>query len=121
MSDFFRLFIIFFQYSLILVFLCFTSITFFFAFNIKLTPKIIYSYWLKIIFFFKLKKISNISNYSSLTTLFYSFSLKIFLMSLTVVFLMSFTFCFFFWLSQSKKISYNFNYVAFYIFIFFKP
>ena len=48
-----------------------------FIFNITVTPKITYSYWFGIIFFcFKLKKASNISNYSDLDCLISFFSLK---------------------------------------------
>ena len=43
---------------------CSISITVTFMFNIVVNPKITYSYWFIIIFFFMLKKVPNISNYS---------------------------------------------------------
>ena len=69
---------------------CFISISVTFLFNIICAPKITYSYWLMIIFFFLLKKFPNLPNYSV------------------------FDCCIF--LFQSEKISFIFNYFVIYFF-----
>ena len=53
-------------------------------------PEIVYSFWFIIIFFFQLKKVPNISNYSVFNCFKFFFILKRFLILLTVLFSISF-------------------------------
>ena len=69
---------------------CFISITITFIFNIIITPKITYCYWLLIIFFFFMfKKVSYISNYSVSIALIFIFQSKKFLISRISLFLIA--------------------------------
>ena len=69
---------------------CFISITITFIFNIIITPKITYCYWLLIIFFFFMfKKVSNISNYSVSIALIFIFQSKKFFISRISLFLIA--------------------------------
>ena len=71
--DILRLFMMSFKYGLILLgyssTVSFTFITVTFVFNPIVTPKITYSYWFIIVFFFLLKKILNTSSLLSLIAL----------------------------------------------------
>ena len=83
----------------------FISITITFIFNTIVSPKIVYSYCFMIIvfFFFTLKKIQNISEYSIFNCFSFLFLYKKICVSLIAVFFF-----------QSKKISYIFNYSFFF-------
>ena len=89
-SDFLRSVMISFKYGLTLLryssiySVLFVIITL--IFNIIVTPKITCSYWFVIIFFyFILRKVPNISNYSDFDRLISFFSLKRFLISLIIL------------------------------------
>ena len=72
----------------------FFSITVTFIFNISVTPKITYSYWFVIIFFFMFKKVLNISYYSVFNCFIFFFQSKkicnVFIMSSVAVSSISF-------------------------------
>ena len=87
-SDFLRLFVMSFKYRLILLRHFLTDCVLFLSpllFNIIVTPRIIYSYWFVIIFFFMLKRFFIYLIILSLIALVSFSSLKIFLVSLIAV------------------------------------